>query len=117
MELEIMVGQYRKNLVAALLNDASEIGEYGTWSQVEDYFKSEGLSDEEARNEADKIKLDALKKTYNLGFEFGKKAFLDAHPEFRNLDYDKTEEKREEKTMEKFGKSMEKIAEGLDLEF
>jgi hypothetical protein len=108
MELEMLVGQYRKNLVAPLLNDMVEIGDYGVWSEIEDNLKSQGLTAEEARVKADDIKLDAIKKAYENGFEFGKQAFLDEHPEFRNEDYDKSEIQRRKKAMEKLNKELKK---------
>lgn len=108
MELEMLVGQYRKNLVAPLLNDSVEIKDYGVWSEIEDNLKSQGLTAEEARVKADDIKLDAIKKAYEIGFEFGKEAFLDEHPEFRNEDYNKSEIQRRKNTMEKLGKELKK---------
>ena len=109
IELEMMVGQYRKNLVAPLLNDFVDIGKYGVWSELEDYFKGEGLSNEEARKRADEIKLDALRNAYDYGFELGKEAFLDAHPEFRNLDYDNSEMKDKKNAMEKVRKQLKQF--------
>jgi hypothetical protein len=109
IELEMMVGQYRKNLVAPLLNDFVDIGKYGVWSELEDYFKGEGLSNEEARKKADELKLDALRNAYDYGFELGKEAFLDAHPEFRNLDYDNSEMKDKKNAMEKVRKQLKQF--------
>jgi hypothetical protein len=108
MELEMLVGQYRKNLVAPLLNDSVEIEGYGLWSEIEDNLKAEGLTAEEARVKADDIKLNAIRNAYNIGFEFGKQAFLDEHPEFRNEDYDKSEIQRRKKAMEKLNKELKK---------
>ena len=104
-ELEMLVGQARKNLVAPLLNDEVKIGDYGYWSDVEDYFKDE----ENAKEKADDIKLDALKKAYSMGFETAKKSFLDEHPEFKG-EKDKEAIKTKLKAMESVGKQLEKFS-------
>ena len=101
----MLVGQARKNLVAPLLNDEVKIGDYGYWSDVEDYFKDE----ENAKEKADDIKLDALKKAYSMGFETAKKSFLDEHPEFKG-EKDKEAIKTKLKAMESVGKQLEKFS-------
>ena len=102
-ELEMLVGQARKNLVSPLLNDEVKIGDYGYWSEVEDYFKGE----ENAKEKADEIKLNALKVQYEDGFEMAKQSFLDEHPEFRG-EKDKAEVKRKSKAMESVRKQNKK---------
>jgi len=104
-ELEMLVGQARKNLVAPLLNDEVLIGDYGYWSDVEDYFKEE----ENAKEKADEIKLDALKKAYSTGFEEAKQSFLNEHPEFRG-EKDKEAIRTKSKAMESVGKQLEKFS-------
>lgn len=106
-ELEMLVGQARKNLVAPLLNDEVSIGKYGYWSEVENYFLSQGLSKEEARAQADDIKLGALKNAYDLGFEIGKAGFLDEHEEYRGEE-DKAAIKERRNAMESTRKQLKK---------
>lgn len=108
-ELEMLIGQQRKNLVAPLLNDEVMVGKFGTWSQIEDYFLNYGLDAKEAKDKADGVRLDVLQNAYSLGFEFGKEAFLDEHPEFRNESYDKKEIQEKRKAMEKARKELSRL--------
>jgi len=66
-ELEILVGQQRKQLVAPYINDMATFeGSDKKYSQ---------LSDEE--------KTEKLQILYDAGFENGKELFLIAHPEYK----------------------------------
>jgi len=69
-ELETLVGQARKNLVAPYINDMAKFkGSMKTYSQ---------LSDNE--------KIEKLQILYDLGYESGKQKFIIIHPEYKAVE-------------------------------
>ena len=92
-ELEILVGQERKKLVAPYVNDmATFAGSNKKYSQLSDEEKTEKLS-----------------ILYEEGFRNGKYLFQQTHPEYKipeQTNKDKKEKKKESRSNRVFRKSL-----------
>jgi hypothetical protein len=99
-ELEMYVGQARKNLAAPYFNNMAVFeGENKTYEQLE--------SDEE--------KTDKLRILYEEGYKTGEAMFLKAHPEYNYTQpkSEKDEKKEDTKQNKKFRKSVQSEAEKI----
>jgi hypothetical protein len=92
-QLEVLVGQARKNLVAPFVNDGAKLS---------------GFKDRYSKlSEEDKVK--ALGIIYKMGYQVGEDKFTKLYPQFYKSDKKTPEEKKESKESSIFRKSLKKF--------
>ena len=96
-QLEILVGQARKNLVAPFINDGAKLEGF------------EGFSNKYYSELSEENKLKALNILYKEGYDNGKKQFTDLYPQFYKSDKKTIEEKTKSKESSFFRKSLKKF--------
>lgn len=96
-QLEILVGQARKKLVAPFINDGAKLEGF------------EGFSNKYYSELSEENKLKALNILYKEGYDNGKKQFTDLYPQFYKSDKKTIEEKTKSKESSFFRKSLKKF--------